>query len=92
MPKTTINAQGMPRKPLIFAANPFDDTNLDSLEFVDNNWDASYVPGYSELKKDNEIREAKHKKRIDSPRLQWVRISRYGSGDVSASDEGMIEG
>lgn len=79
-----------PRKPLIFADNPFDDERLDDLQFQDTHWDGSYVPGYSETRHENELRVKRGQKPIETPRLQWVRISKTGGEDVTAGDEAMV--
>jgi len=80
-----------PRKPLVFETNPFDDERLDDVEYASAYYDASYVPGYSEKKAENERRAMEGKPLIPLPRLQWVRIARKGGRMVTSADEGMIE-
>lgn len=81
---------GVPEKPLVFANSYFDDPRMDALEYAAREWDAAYVPGYSELKTENQIRESKGLPRIEAPRLQWVRITRTGGGDVSGGDAQLV--
>ena len=76
-----------PRKPLIFAENPFDTERMDDVENRDANWDASYVPGYSEAKAHNETLAGKGKKAVPIPRLQWIRISNTAGRDLAATND-----
>jgi|SRR3990167_7019872 len=76
-----------PRKPLIFAENPFDSERLDDIENRDAKWDASYVPGYSEAKADNETRAGKRQKAIPIPKLVWLRTQNTAGRDLSASGD-----
>jgi len=77
----------IPRKPLIFAENPFDNERLDDIENRDANWDASYVPGYSEAKADNETRAGQKLKAIPIPKLVWLRTQSTAGRDLSASND-----
>lgn len=80
------------RKPLIFAENPYDTERLDDYEFADRQWDAAYVPGYSELRAENELAVRDGNKPVPMPRLQWIRITKPdGATYVSETDEGMVE-
>jgi len=81
----------VPRKPLLFDRNPFDDERLDDLEFAAAHKDGSYVPGYSEIKAENQLRAARGKPLHQTARLQWVRIAKRGGMNVTESDEGMID-
>lgn len=79
------------QKPLIFGGDALDTERLDDFEFAAANFDAAYVPGYSEQRMDNEIRVRDGKKPIPMPKLQWVRIKRPNAADhVSETDEGMV--
>lgn len=77
-----------PTKPMIFADDPLEGMD-ETLDLRAGNWDTSYVRGYSELKKENQLRERDGKAPLPLPRLQWVRISK-GDSDVSETDEGML--
>lgn len=82
----------IPRKPLLFADSYFDDERIDDmLAAEERGEDPSYIPGYSEMKRDNEIRAAKGQKRIPHNRYQWVRCSRRNGTTVSEADEQMME-
>lgn len=86
-----INVEdGIPRKPTLFA-NPFDDERLDDMEYADIHWDASYVPVYSDMKRQNDIRVSEGKAPLPIPRLYWGRVNRPDGSQVQGSDEGMIE-
>lgn len=87
--KTTTD-QGVPRKPLLFADTFFDDDRIDDIELSDARYDAAYVPGYSEAKRENEIRAAQGKPTVPLPRLQWVRVARTNGRMLTESDEGMV--
>ena len=89
-PRATIS-DGAPKKPLIFASNPFEDERLDDLEFADAKFDASYIPGYGERRNENQHRARDGKPLLEIPRFQWVRISKKGGAAVTESDEGMLE-
>lgn len=81
----------VPRKPLLFADNPFFDERLDDLEFSGTNWDASYVPIYSDLKRENDIRISQGKKPLPMPRLYWGRVNKPDGSQIQGSDEGMLQ-
>jgi hypothetical protein len=83
------NNEPAPRKPLIFADDPLKGMD-DSAEFVRANWDASYVGGYSEDKRENDLRRSKGEAPKPIPRLQWIRISDKKGEDVGANSEGMF--
>lgn len=85
----TAASSSAPSKPLLFAQNPFTDERLSRLEQIEQDWDGTYVPGYSEAKRENEIREARGQKKVPMPRLYWARVS---SGDeyVKPTDQGMM--
>ena len=89
-PKVTSGE--MPRKPLLFADSYFDDDRIDDmLAAEERGEDPSYIGGYSEMKRDNEIRASKGQKRIPHARYQWVRCSRRNGTTVSEADEQMME-
>lgn len=86
------DGEGVQTKPLIFGQSPYDTERLDDMEYAHRQWDASYVPGYSEARAENEKRLREGKKPIPLPRLQWIRITRpTGREYVSETDEGMVE-
>lgn len=86
----TLNAD-VPRKPLIFEKNPFEDERLDDIEFSTANFDPSYIPGYGERRNENQHRAREGKPLLASPRLQWVRIVKKSGLQVTESDEGMLD-
>lgn len=92
MSETEASAEAsasVPTKPLLFAENPFTDERLGRLEEIEQDWDGTYVPGYSEARRENDIREAKGQKRVSMPKLYWARVT---SGDeyIRPNDEGMM--
>lgn len=97
MAKTTAASiplpAGTPRKPLIFETNPLDEEFLDEFDqdFGVSRFDASYVPGYSEKRIENQIRARDSKPLLPLPRLEWVRVTKKGGQMTSESDEGMVE-
>ena len=86
----TLSA-GVPRKPLIFEKNPFEDERLDDIEFSTANFDPSYIPGYGERRNENQHRLRQGKPILPSPRMQWVRIVKKSGLQVNESDEGMLD-
>lgn len=82
--------EGTPDKPTLFA-NPFDDERMDDMELAESLWDMSYVPVYSELRRENDIRASKGEQLHPIPKLLWVRVSKPDGSQVQQSDEGMIE-
>ena len=79
-------------KPLIFGEDPLGDERLDDFQYAMQHRDASYVPGYSEAKQQNELRVKDGKPPIPMPKLQWVRVKRRdGASYVADTDEGMVE-
>lgn len=87
---TNARVTSAPRKPLIWADDPLENDRYDDLSFRGAR-DASYVPGYSEKRTENEIRVRDGKPSLPIPRLQWVRGSNRAGEDVSIADEGMME-
>jgi hypothetical protein len=76
-------------KPLLFGDATFDADRMEEFMDLDTQWDRSYVPGYSELRRNNELAALPNStlKHIPIPaRLQWVRISRTGGEDVDRKD------
>jgi len=91
MPKYSIPEQG-PSKPLVFGEGALDTERLEGYEVAMQQFDASYVPGYSEAKVENELRVRDGKPPIPIPKLQWVRVKKPNAADwVSETDEGMVE-
>jgi hypothetical protein len=83
--------ESTPRKPLLFADNPFGDDRQDDVEFVEAMFDSSYVPGYSDRRRENELRVRAGKAPLKMPRLQWVRVVAGDGTTVRTSDEGMMD-
>lgn len=80
------------KKPLVFGESVHNTERLDDYEFASRRWDASYVPGFSELRAENELAVKDGKKPVPIPRLQWVRLTKPdGATYVSETDEGMVE-
>jgi hypothetical protein len=81
--------EGASRKPLLFS-NPFDDERLDDIENAEALWDAAYVPIYSELKQQNEIRVKNGETPLELPKLLWVRVNRPDGSAVQQTDDSMM--
>ena len=80
-----------PGKPLLFADNPLNDARVSGSEGL-GSMDASFVPGYSNVRQNNDLRRAKGQKPLpQNARAQWVRVTRKSGEYVSTSDEGMME-
>lgn len=73
-------------KPLLLGDAAFDAERIDELERTQAHWDNSYVPGYGELRRDNELRIAKGQRPIEHDRLQWIRVGRPNGEDVHNND------
>jgi len=75
-------------KPFMVGDATFDAERLDSIDWIDAHSDRSYVPGYSEARRDNEkaIAEGRPQDVKKIPRLQWVRTSRPDGRDVDMRD------
>jgi len=73
-------------KPLMVGDAIFDAERIESYRNVEASWDRSYVPGYGEKRRENELRVRSGKKAIPMPRLQWLRVSRLGNEDVDRKD------
>lgn len=80
-----------PRKPLLFAENPFDDGRTPAAGTLESEWDGSYVPGYSEAKRENDIRKAKGQEPVPIPKLYWARVTGSDGEYVNQTDEGMFQ-
>lgn len=84
--------EGVQEKPLVFGNSAYDSERLDDLDLANRQWDAAYVPGYSEMRVENEKLVRDGKQPVPMPALQWVRITRPdGATTVSETDEGMVE-
>lgn len=71
------------QKPLLFGNAMFDATALEDIEkFEGESFDWSYVPGYSEQRKINELRVRDGKKPIEMDKLYWPRASRIDGTNV----------
>lgn len=84
-------ASEAPSKPLVFVDNPFDDERTDAVEGYAGDWDNSYVPGYSEARRENELRRAQGKDDVPIPKLYWARVSTGDGSFLGESDEGMMQ-
>lgn len=69
-------------KPLIFGDATLDADRLESLEDLHQNWDNSYIPGYSEFRQENDRRMSRGLKPLEGPRAQWVPIGNSTGGDI----------
>ena len=79
------------KKPLVFGTSAYDPARLDEMEYATRHWDASYVPGYSEARAENEQRVKNGKAPVPMPRLHWLRVTRPdGATYVSDTDEAMV--
>lgn len=76
----------MAKKPLMFGDATFDAQRLDSIRELETNWDHSYVPGYSEARRDNELRVRDGAKALPMPKLQWVRVGHVDATAVGNKD------
>lgn len=71
------------QKPLLFGNAMFEAAALEDIEkFEDENFDWSYVPGYSEQRRMNELRVRDGKKPIPMDKLYWPRASRVDGTNV----------
>lgn len=75
-------------KPFMVGDATFDAERLEQIEWLDAFADRSYVPGYSEARRDNEraIAEGRPQDVKRIARLQWVRVSRPDGRDVDMRD------
>ena len=81
-----------PRKPLLFAENPLADMRVKGMDARPDHLDPSYIPGYSDVRWQNDLRRAKGQKTLpQNARAQWVRVSRRDGTTVRETDEGMME-
>jgi len=74
-------------KPLMFGDAALDAERLESSELYDN-WDNSYIRGYSEDKKENELLISKGQRPIPMDRLQWIRTSTQDGRNTGMRDRG----
>ncbi len=71
------------RKPFLFGDANLDATNIETIEqFEAENFDWSYVPGYSEQRRINEHLVRKGKKPVEIDKLYWARTSRTDGSNV----------
>lgn len=71
------------QKPLLFGNARLDATAIDEIEkFEQENFDWSYVPGYSEQRRINEHRVRDGQKAMPMDKLYWVRVERTDGSDV----------
>lgn len=75
------------RKPLLFGSNQLDAAALEDIEkFEEENFDYSYVPGYSEQRRLNELAVRDGHKATPMDKLYWARVSRTDGSDVDYRD------
>ena len=77
-------------KPLMFGDNALDADRLESSELYEN-WDNSYIQGYSEQKRENDIRISKGQPRIPMDRLQWIRTATQSGQHTGMRDRGPFQ-
>ena len=70
----------MSKKPLLFGDKTFDAERLDDVAFAEDNWDWSYVPGYSEQRRENDLLVRDGKKATPMDRLYWARVGGVDGG------------
>ena len=74
-------------KPLLFGDKTLDYQQLEEIEALQaGGWDSSYVPGYSEKRRENELRVAKGLQEVALPRLQWVRANHVDGRAIATSE------
>lgn len=76
-------------KPLLFGDPTLDASRIESIRRLDDTWDRSYVPGYSEARRANEWAVRDGKKPIPMDRLQWIRIGHTDGREIG--DRDMLE-
>jgi len=75
----------------LFADNPLNDLRTAGAG-VEGGIDASFVPGYSNVRRENELRRVKGLPLLPQPaRAQWIRVTRRSGEFVATNDEGMSE-
>lgn len=71
------------QKPMLFGDLKFDARALEDVEkFEGENFDWSYVPGYSEQRRMNELRVRDGQKPIPMDKLYWPRVTRVDNSNV----------
>ena len=77
------NPAQAPQKPMLFGSAFFDAQALEDIEkFEGDNFDWSYVPGYSEQRRINELSIRDGRKPIAIDKLYWARASRVDGTNV----------
>ena len=76
-------------KPLLFGDTTLDADRIEEIRALDYVWDRSYVPGYGELRRENEHRVKRGEKPLPCPRLQWIRLNQLDGREVG--DRDMLE-
>ena len=70
-------------KPFLFGDASLEATDIDAIEkFEAENFDMSYVPGYSEQRRINEHRVRKGQKAVPIDKLYWARTARADGSNV----------
>lgn len=71
------------QKPMLFGNMQFDAASIEDVEkFEGEGFDWSYVPGYSEQRRINELAVRDGKKAIPLDKLYWARVSRVDGTNV----------
>ena len=74
-------------KPLLFGDATLDADRIEEIRAQDDiGWDRSYVPGYSETRRANELRVRDGKKPIPQDRLQWIRLNHTDGKEMGDRD------
>lgn len=75
-------------KPLMFGDKALDFEQLEKFdEIMEAGWDSAYIPGYSDKRRENELRVLKGQKAIPLPlRFQWIRASTVNGKAVATTE------
>ena len=74
-------------KPLLFGDATLDADRIEEIRAQDDiGWDRSYVPGYSEVRRANELRVRDGKRPVEQDRLQWIRLNTSDGKEVGDRD------
>ncbi len=75
-------------KPLMFGDAAMDAQRVEAAREIYENWDHSYVRGYSEQRRENEKLVARGREPVKMDRLQWIRVSKVNGQDTDMRDRG----
>lgn len=75
-------------KPLMFGDKTLDFEQLEAFDqIMEAGWDSAYIPGYSDKRRENEIRVKEGQKPIPLPlRFQWIRASTVNGKAVATTE------